>query len=401
MNKTRILDVKYALTQILYFASFSALMGYASVYLLGQGVSNSLIGTTLALVSIIAVFTQPMAASAVDKKVIKLQSLVNIILIATVILSLCLYFFELPTMMLLCVFVGIVTFMMTVQPLFNSMAFLFEKYGIQINYGLARGLGSAAYALASAVLGYLVEDFGTGVIPLFYIIGNILLIIVVYTYVVPKNQQHLVQHEQQNKEETEQKQLSFFQFCALYKKFMIFVVGVVLVFFTHTIINNFFIQVITPIGGTESQMGIAVFIAAIVELPAMAMFNIMRKKINCATLLKLSVVMFALKHLLTFLATNIFMIYVAQVLQIGAYAIFIPASVYYVNEVISKQDLVKGQSMVTVGITASGIIANFAGGILLDAVGVYRLLMIGVVVSVVGGLIVFGSIEKKKANVIE
>ena len=367
MNKTRILDVKYALTQILYFASFSALMGYASVYLLGQGVSNSLIGTTLALVSIIAVFTQPMAASAVDKKVIKLQSLVNIILIATVILSLCLYFFELPTMMLLCVFVGIVTFMMTVQPLFNSMAFLFEKYGIQINYGLARGLGSAAYALASAVLGYLVEDFGTGVIPLFYIIGNILLIIVVYTYVVPKNQQHLVQHEQQNKEETEQKQLSFFQFCALYKKFMIFVVGVVLVFFTHTIINNFFIQVITPIGGTESQMGIAVFIAAIVELPAMAMFKI----------------------------------YVAQVLQIGAYAIFIPASVYYVNEVISKQDLVKGQSMVTVGITASGIIANFAGGILLDAVGVYHLLMIGVVVSVVGGLIVFGSIEKKKANVIE
>ncbi|UTY40548.1 MFS transporter [Allocoprobacillus halotolerans] len=398
MNKTRMLDVKYALTQVLYFASFSALMGYASVYLLAQNVSNSLIGTTLALVSIIAVFTQPMVASAVDKKVIKLQTLVNMILIATVILSLCLYFFKMPTMMLLCVFVGIVTFMMTIQPLLNSMAFLFEKYGIQINYGLARGLGSAAYALASAVLGYLVEDFGTGVIPLFYIIGNILLILVVYTYVVPKTQQNLVEVEQEV-EETEQKQLSFFQFCAIYKKFMIFVVGVVLVFFTHTIINNFFIQVITPIGGTESQMGIAVFIAAIVELPAMAMFNVMRKKIDCSTLLKLSVVMFALKHFITFLATNIFMIYVAQVLQIGAYAIFIPASVYYVNEVISKQDLVKGQSMVTVGITASGIIANFAGGILLDAVGVYDLLMIGVIVSVVGGLIVFWSIGKKKTTV--
>lgn len=392
------LDVKYALTQVLYFASFSALMGYASVYLLAQNVSNSLIGTTLALVSIIAVFTQPMVASAVDKKVIKLQTLVNMILIATVILSLCLYFFKMPTMMLLCVFVGIVTFMMTIQPLLNSMAFLFEKYGIQINYGLARGLGSAAYALASAVLGYLVEDFGTGVIPLFYIIGNILLILVVYTYVVPKTQQNLVEVEQEV-EETEQKQLSFFQFCAIYKKFMIFVVGVVLVFFTHTIINNFFIQVITPIGGTESQMGIAVFIAAIVELPAMAMFNVMRKKIDCSTLLKLSVVMFALKHFITFLATNIFMVYVAQVLQIGAYAIFIPASVYYVNEVISKQDLVKGQSMVTVGITASGIIANFAGGILLDAVGVYDLLMIGVIVSVVGGLIVFWSIGKKKTTV--
>lgn len=395
MNKIKMLDVKYALTQILYFASFSALMGYASVYLLDQNVSNSLIGTTLALVSVIAVFTQPMVASAVDKKVVKLQTLVNIILIATVILSVCLYLFKLPTMMLLCVFVGIVTFMMTIQPLLNSMAFLFEKYGIQINYGLARGLGSAAYALASAVLGYLVEDFGTGVIPLFYIIGNILLILVVYTYVIPKNQQ-LVSQKQEDIEEIEQEQLSFFQFCRLYKKFMVFVLGVVLVFFTHTIINNFFIQVITPIGGTESQMGIAVFIAAIVELPAMAMFNSMRRKIDCSTLLKLSVVMFALKHLLTFLATNILMIYAAQVLQIGAYAIFIPASVYYVNEVISKQDLVKGQSMVTVGITASGIIANFAGGILLDAVGVYDLLMIGVIVSIVGGLIVFWAIGKKQ-----
>ena len=180
---------------------------------------------------------------------------------------------------------------------------------------------------------------------------------------------------------------------------MIFVVGVILVFFTHTIINNFFIQVITPIDGTESQMGIAVFIAAIVELPAMAMFNVMRKKIDCSTLLKISVIIFGLKHLLTFLATNVFMVYVAQVLQIGAYAIFIPASVYYVNEVISKPDLVKGQSMVTVGITASGIIANLAGGILLDTIGVHDLLMIGVVVSVIGALIVFMSIEKKRASI--
>ena len=92
-------------------------------------------------------------------------------------------------------------------------------------------------------------------------------------------------------------------------------------------------------------------------------------------------------------------VYVAQVLQIGAYAIFIPASVYYVNEVISKPDLVKGQSMVTVGITASGIIANLAGGILLDTIGVHDLLMIGVVVSVIGALIVFMSIEKKRTSI--
>lgn len=397
MKKIGILDVKYSLTQILYFGSYSALMGYASVYLLDKGVSNSLIGTTLALVSIIAVMTQPLIASLADKKTVKLQTLINIVLIATVILSVCLYVFKLPTILLLCVFVGIVTCMMTIQPLLNSLAFLFEKHGIEVNYGVARGLGSAAYALASAVLGYLVEDFGASMIPLFYIILNVLLIFVVYTYVIPKTQQKEVHQtvDASSSQQEVQEQLSFVQFCALYKKFMIFVAGVIFVFFTHTIINNFFIQVITPIGGTESQMGIAVFIAAIVELPAMAMFGVIHKKISCAALLKISIVMFAIKHFMTFLAVNMTMIYFAQILQIGAYAIFIPASVYYVNEVISKKDLVKGQSMVTVGITASGIIANFAGGLLLDAIGVHYLLLIGVIVSVLGGLVVFASVEKR------
>lgn len=393
MKRLAILDTKYSLTQVFYFASFCALMGYASVYLLDKGVSNTLIGTTLALVSIIAVVTQPMIASIIDKKHLRLQSIIILILFVTVLLSLLLYFFKMPIMLLLCVFVGIVTCMMTIQPLLNSLAFVFEKYGIEVNYGLGRGLGSAAYAFASIALGYFVEKFNASIIPLVYIIFNILLIVVVYLYVIPKNMKHEshINHDENNIQE----QLSFVQFCVRYKKFMIFILGIIFVFFTHTLINNFFIQIITPIGGKESEMGIAVFLAAIVELPAMAMFNTVRQKLKCSTLLKISVVMFAVKHLITFLASNVIMIYIAQVFQMGAYAIFVPASVYYVNEVISKGDFVKGQSMVTVGITASGIIANLAGGVLLDTISVSQVLLIGMVVSVIGTVIVFLSIENE------
>ena len=177
---------------------------------------------------------------------------------------------------------------------------------------------------------------------------------------------------------------------------MVFVLGTVVVFFTHTIINNFFIQILTPIGGNESSMGTAVFLAAIVELPAMGLFNVIRKKVSCTKLLKISVVLFAVKHILIFLATNMTMIYIAQTLQMGAFAIFTPASVYYVNQIISKNDSVKGQSMVTMGITASGILANITGGILLDAVGVHQVLLIGGIVSVIGAIIVMFSLEETK-----
>jgi len=395
MKKLLSLDAKYSAIQMLYFGSFCALMGYASVYLLDHGFSNSVIGVFLAVISVIAVFTQPAVASYADKNPkIELRKIIVVILIMTVVLSGWIYFLEGKSNLLLFLFVGIATCMMTIQPLLNSLAFVFEKYGIEVNYGLARGLGSAAYAIVSFVVGYLVEDFGTGLLPLIYLVLNFLLIVVVYTYVIPQNEQRKSVQELEEKEVTQQ--LSFMDFCKKYKRFMIFVLGVVAVFFTHTIINNFFIQILKPIGGTESQMGIAVFLAAIVELPAMALFNKMRENVNCAMLIKISVVLFAVKHVLTCIATNVTMIYIAQILQVGAYAIIIPASVYYVNQMIAKSDAIKGQSMVTAAITASGIIANIIGGVLLDVVGVKTVLFIGIFVSLLGAAIVIFSVENKE-----
>lgn len=394
MKRVLSLDIKYALIQILYLGAFCGLMGFASVYFLAHGVSNSMIGIVLALTSVIAVFTQPMIASFADQHPkVELRKLIAGMIIVAVVLSILLYVFSGIPALLICFFVGIATMMMTIQPLLNTLAFVFEKYGIEINYGIGRGLGSAAYALVSFAIGHLVEAYSANLIPIIYIVLNALLIIVVYSYVIPKNEQHEI-HSQ--KEIQEVKQTNFKEFCKKYSRFMMFVFGVMVVFLTHTIINNFFIQIITPIGGTEGNMGTAVFIAAIVELPAMGMFNVIRQKVNCRTLLKISVMMFALKHTLTFLATNIMMIYIAQAMQIGAYAIFLPASVYYVNEVINEADANKGQSMVTTAIAASGIIANLVGGILLDAMGVHQVLLIGVVLSILGLAIVVLSLKEVK-----
>ena len=187
MKKVLSLDIKYALTQILYFGAFCALMGYASVFLLDKGFSNSVIGVALAMVSIMSVFTQPALAAFADKNPqIELRQIVEIIMVVVLALSVLICFLGSASLFLLCVFVSISTCMTTIQPLFNSMAFAFEKYGIEINYGLARGLGSAAYAFVSLILGYLVVAFDTTIIPIIYILFNVLLIVVVHLFVLPK-----------------------------------------------------------------------------------------------------------------------------------------------------------------------------------------------------------------------
>ena len=217
MKKILALDIKYSAIQALYFGSFCALMGYASVYLLNKGFSNSVIGIVLALISAIAVFAQPTVASFADKnKHIELRKIIAVMLLVIIVLSVSMLFLGKGSIILICAFIGISTCMQTMTPLLNSMAFMFEKHGIAINFGLGRGIGSAAYALVSLALGHLLEmdGFGADMIPLVYIVFNILLLFIVYSFVVPKNEQQNIQND--NQIEEEQKQLSFIEFCQKY-----------------------------------------------------------------------------------------------------------------------------------------------------------------------------------------
>lgn len=395
MDSRKSLNIKYMASQIFYFGAFAAMMGYASVYLLHKGFSNSTIGIILSLCSILAVFMQPALASFADNhKNIEIRKIINTIVAIAIILSVALLVIPTNQTLIFILIVAIFSLETTIMPLINTLAFIFEKYGIQINFGIARGLGSVAYALTSMALGYIVGWFSPDLLPICYVVFNALLFIVVHLFVLPKNAQIVNADEESETEAEVQENVSLLKFASKYKKFIVFLLGFVLVYFAHTIINNFFIQIVTNVGGNSSDMGNAVFLAAMLELPTMAYFTKLSQKVNCGTLIKASIVLFLAKHAITYLATNMVMIYIAQVLQMGAYALFIPASVYYVNCKVDNKDIVKGQSFVTTSMTMSGVFANIIGGILLDAVGVSEVLLIGVILSLIGAVIVLFTVEK-------
>lgn len=395
MDSRKSLNIKYMASQIFYFGAFAAMMGYASVYLLYKGFSNSTIGIILSLCSILAVFMQPALASFADNhKNIEIRKIINTIVAIAIILSVALLVIPTNQTLIFILIVAIFSLETTIMPLINTLAFIFEKYGIQINFGIARGLGSVAYALTSMALGYIVEWSSPDLLPICYVVFNALLFIVVHLFVLPKNAQIVDADEESETEAEVQENVSLLKFASKYKKFIVFLLGFVLVYFAHTIINNFFIQIVTNVGGNSSDMGNAVFLAAMLELPTMAYFTKLSQKVNCGTLIKASIVLFLAKHAITYLATNMVMIYIAQVLQMGAYALFIPASVYYVNCKVDNKDIVKGQSFVTTSMTMSGVFANIIGGILLDAVGVSEVLLIGVILSLIGAVIVLFTVEK-------
>lgn len=241
----------------------------------------------------------------------------------------------------------------------------------------------------SLILGNLVAAFSPELLPFFYVGLSLCALFFVYTFFLPGHKDEIVHQEK----ETEHDQLSMGQFIKKYKTFMLLLVATVLLFFDHSVINNFFIQVVNHINGNSADMGNAIFLAAVLELPTMALFTKFQQKIGCKNMMLISAVFFSVKHVLTYFAVNMFMIYVAQVMQMLAYAVFIPASVYYVSQLVEEHDMNKGQALVTGAMTLASVFASLAGGVLLDALGVSKVLMIGAIISVLGTICMFISVE--------
>ncbi|MGI6108136.1 MAG: MFS transporter [Lachnospiraceae bacterium] len=146
-------------------------------------------------------------------------------------------------------------------------------------------------------------------------------------------------------------------------------------------------------------MGIALFFQSLLELPAMLLYQKFRDRVKTGSVLIFSGVMFSVRHICTAAASSLIPFFFIQLLQAGAFALFIPASVYFADEFFDSADAAKGQSLVTMCITIAGIIATFFGGFLLDGFGVHRTLVFFSAISVLGSLILVFAVRKMEKMV--
>lgn len=394
MEQTKTINIKYSFLQGLYYVGFCTVIGYAAVYLGAIGMNSSLIGIVLAIANILTSIAQPVLGGYIDHSNVSMKKVLIIMFGVCGILSAALMIISHVTFFAAIVFISIATLLYTTMPLVNSLAFAFQKKGIDVKFGVARGIGSVAYAVTSLILGNVVKTVSPKLMPIAFIVIFLGVLPLLRSFKIP---------EDEVKEEVEEEvsNETSMQFIKKHIRFMIFLIGFILVYFDHTVINNFFIYVVKNVGGNTGDMGNAVFLAALLELPTMSLFEQYKNRLNIKTTIIISAIFFSIKHILTYLAANMFMIYLAQATQMLAYALFIPASVYYVDKLFDEKDAVKGQALVTTSMTVSGVLASFFGGILLDAIGVYKTLLLGLILSVAGTIIMIITVQnvnKKKGE---
>ena len=379
--------IRYILINATYFAAFCTIHACAAVFLLGNGFSNTEVGVLLAIANILSAIVQPVIAGIIDKQGALTNRRFILISVMTILAgSVILLFSTNNKLVIFPVFALIYMIQFAYQPVMTALCFEYQKAGCRIMYGLARGLGSASFAVTSAFIGGLIEEQGIRILLYINIIVMVLSAILVFTFKKPENTDASAS-ESAAKDGSRSSSLP--AFINTYPAFSLFLVGVVCFFFAHNMINDFMIQIIRNLGGAEKELGYANFLQAILELPVMALIGLILKKFTSRALLLFSGVAFLIKIIILIFSTNMGHMYLSQSCQLFAYAVFIPAAAYYVSKTMTDHDQVKGQAFVTSAITMGGVFSNLLSGVILDHFGIRPMLITGTAVCAIGVGIAF------------
>ncbi|WP_407391392.1 MFS transporter [Carnobacterium jeotgali] len=391
MTTIRTLTIKYALLQSLYWMVFCSIYGFASVFLLSRSFENQNIGLILASSNILSVILQPTLGAVIDKfKRLTLKWSLAILTILSIALLVSLLLSTGAPAIEALLFIAVVSLVLSMQPFINSFTFEHINSGVKINFGLTRGAGSLAFALTSYTLGLLLTRFSTIILPIACIFLLLAFLVLIFTFPETTiSEVPSAPNLKSNNPLTKEKETFFKR----YPRFAYFLIGAACLFLFHTIVNTYLVQIIHSLGGNDSDFGLSLMITALSELPAMLGFSYLLTKRKSGIWLKVAAISFVIRSILFLLSGSIFMLNITQLFQGLAFALYIPASTYYVNQLMQKPDYVKGQAFNIGAVTLGSVVGSFIGGWLLDHAGVPEMLSAGIVAAFIGCLLLFYSVK--------
>jgi PPP family 3-phenylpropionic acid transporter len=382
--RLKYLNLKYALVNIGYMLLISGSLGFAYNYLSQSGFDDGTAGTTMSLVSLFGALLGPVAADVVDR-----SSKVTQKMFITASMFVCAAFSAIllliPSGSFLILPVVVISFMCSTigMPLLNGMAFIYKRFGGVIDYGLCRGLGSAAFALGSFFIGKIWAGIGRNTLPFWVMVAALLTLLAVQ--LMPNPPRGDADDELSQKGES----ISILQFFGRYKNVAVVALSLVLMFFCNFIILNYMAKVIGAFetSDVEGVQGMAFLIQAMVEVPAMLGFSRLMRRFEIRTILVAASVLYSIKHIVVLMCNSVPVLYAAMVLQMVSYAPLIPATVYFSDESVAEADQNKGQAVFATASTVGSLLASFVGGWLFLFFDVRLVLTVGVVSSVLGTIL--------------
>lgn len=370
---------RYAAIQSFFWMCYASIMGFVSMYLLQAGFDNSQVGILIAVAGLLSALLQPVVAAYADKPgSLSLGRLITLSGGAALACGVGLVLSRGSMAVTGLLYTGCMVLLQMTTPLVNALGIAAVNSGETLNFGIARGMGSLCYAVTAYLIGLLANRFGPVTVPVCMGIGFALMLVSVRHFGAVRS----------NAGGEEKKAAAKGGFLGRYPRYAAVLVGLVLIFVSHVVLNSFTFQIVEAKGGTSREMGISMAFAAVIEIPVMFLFGWMLKKVKSHIWFRISGVFFFLKCLGTLLCGSIPGFYAVQLFQIFGWALISVSAVFYINAIMAPEDSVKGQAFYTMSMTLGNVLGAIVAGRILDALGVQAMLVFGSVSALVGAVIV-------------
>lgn len=369
--------------QATFWGGYCAIWSFITVLLLHLGFINTQIGIITSVSTTIPTFIAPRLSALADKDPrfsARRQAIFYTVLLE--IAALLMWGFGQYKVVDTAGYLIIGTLLVIIPSYFSVMVNDFAVRGLDVNFGLGRGMGSLCYGICSLVLGFVVERYSPVlIVPVFAVFDALMLLsLVTFRYPLPPLPAA----------KAADRPISNLALLKKYPRFALMVLGCGLMMGGHGTVGTYLIHICQRAGCDESVMGIFLCICAAVEIPVMLLFNRLLYVKPLKFWLALSIVGFVLRQSLLAMATTPTLLYLGAFLQIMENSLYVPATTLYVVRYLDSANQAKGQSLLYTMANGLGpAIALFLGGRIMDIRGVNALMVMVTVFSVVGATIVF------------
>lgn len=374
----------YMLVTAGFWMSFCFVSTNAAVFLQGIGYSNVRLGVILALGNIGGALLSTLLGDYLDRhpRVRHIQVL-HILCAVQASMLIILWIHPYSGLAASICYTLYTTALMAVNAVNLDLCVRLEHVGADLNFGLARSMGSLAFMVVSVILGFLVERFShlvllwSGLLVILFQFGSNFLV-----------DQDLRLAESRASSVSgagiKQPSASLPSFIRQNRAFSIMLLGIMIIFIAHNMDGNFMINEIRALGGDTSDMGWIAAFQALTEVPVMVLASRLPKKWSYGWYLRAAFLFFVVKILAYALAPSLPFFFAARILQAPSYALYIVLVVPYADRVVPHQDSAKAQGLLVSMTNLGAVLASLSGGAMFDSLGVRPTMLIAVAIAAVG-----------------
>ena len=389
MNLAKKINLHYTTIQGSFGIGFGALMSFGAVLMLSRGLSNSALGVVTCIAQLLPMVLQPAVTSfaaarrgMTTRKMLMLLTLPILVMAVVMLLAPQSLGVIIAGYMLIFLMVNLIT------PYHNVLMVDFLTRGVEVNYGLGRGVGSGTFALATLVLGFVLE--GRDSVLIVPVIGGAMLLqllcVAAFRYPLPAV------------ETVEEQREAVGRMAILRSRrdFVLLLGAVALLLGVHNVTNVYMVHVIDRVGGAESLMGSILGVSAVTELISMPLFPKLQRKFGITALLRFAAAFFVVRLVLLLLAPSGEFLYLAAVAQFASSGILLPAIVYYVAQTLTPEQQTNGQGMIHLaGYCLGPALITLGVGAVVDGSGIQAALGVMIALAAVGTVLMVAATRKK------